>query len=164
MSKLPKGLRGLPKGVRLHPKFINYGFTKDGRVWSRLSSKFLKLQKNTDGHYHITVCGRLQLIHRLVLESFVGECPQGMECRHLDGNPQNNNLSNLRWGTHSDNVRDAVKHNNHVNQKISNDTVRLIHKLWSTKKYSKAAIGRMFNISRGAVCDYINKKRRSWIC
>lgn len=157
-------MKNLPQGVRLHPKFINYGLTKDGRVWSIISNRFLKPQRNTDGHYHVGINGKTRLIHRLILETFIGECPNDMECRHLDGNSKNNNLNNITWGTHSDNVRDAVKHNNHVNQKISNDTVRLIHKLWSTKKYSKATIGRMFSISRGAVCDYINNKRRSWIC
>lgn len=37
-------------------------------------------------------------IHRLVLEAFVGECPEGMKTRHLDGDPANNRLSNLKWG------------------------------------------------------------------
>ena len=37
-------------------------------------------------------------IHRLVLEAFVGECPEGMKAKHLDGDPANNRLSNLKWG------------------------------------------------------------------
>lgn len=52
-------------------------------------------------------------IHRLVLSAFIGECPQNNECRHLDGNRQNNHLKNLRWGTHQDNVQDCKSHGNY---------------------------------------------------
>jgi hypothetical protein len=52
-------------------------------------------------------------IHRLVLIAFVGDCPEGQEGCHLDGNPANNHLSNLRWGTASDNTRDKIRHGRH---------------------------------------------------
>ena len=48
--------------------------------------------------------------HKLVMEAFVGIRPQGMECCHNDGNPQNNHLSNLRWDTPKNNHADKVKH------------------------------------------------------
>lgn len=47
-------------------------------------------------------------VHRLVLEAFRGPCPEGMECRHIDGNQQNNWLSNLAWGTAKENAEDRV--------------------------------------------------------
>lgn len=49
-------------------------------------------------------------IHRLVLEAFSGPCPEGMGCRHLDGNQMNNWLSNLKWGTPQENADDRVRH------------------------------------------------------
>ena len=39
------------------------------------------------------------LVHRLVLEAFVGPRPDNCEARHLDGDPSNNRLDNLAWGT-----------------------------------------------------------------
>ena len=48
--------------------------------------------------------------HTLVMEAFVGLRPQGMECCHNDGNPQNNYLSNLRWDTPISNQADRVRH------------------------------------------------------
>lgn len=57
--------------------------------------------------------GSQRLVHRLVLEAFVGPCPEGMEACHGDGDTTNNELSNLRWGTSSENNYDIVRHGNH---------------------------------------------------
>jgi hypothetical protein len=38
-------------------------------------------------------------VHRLVLEAFVGPCPEGMQGCHRDDDPANNRLDNLEWGT-----------------------------------------------------------------
>ena len=55
------------------------------------------------GHRQVTLRrkGRVYglLIHRLVLEAFIGNCPKNMECRNLDGTSANNHLSISCWGT-----------------------------------------------------------------
>lgn len=43
-------------------------------------------------------------VHRLVLTAFVGPCPDGMECLHGEGGALDNRLTNLRWGTKSENM------------------------------------------------------------
>jgi hypothetical protein len=49
-------------------------------------------------------------VHRLVLEAFRGPPPEGMaECLHRDGDPMNNNIGNLAWGTPKDNARDRKR-------------------------------------------------------
>jgi hypothetical protein len=53
------------------------------------------------------------LVHRAVLEAFVGPCPTGQECCHNDGNAANNRLENLRWDTHKANGEDAMRHRTH---------------------------------------------------
>lgn len=55
-----------------------------------------------------------QRVHRLVLTAFTGPAPADAQCRHLDGDPTNNSLDNLAWGTQSENTRDAVKHGTHL--------------------------------------------------
>lgn len=53
-------------------------------------------------------------VHHLVLDTFSGTRPTpSHEARHLDGNPQNPLLTNLKWGTRSENMLDAVKHKTH---------------------------------------------------
>jgi hypothetical protein len=54
------------------------------------------------------------LIHRLVLLAFVGQAPKGLECRHLDGNPKNNRLENLCWGSSQEQADDRKRHGTNV--------------------------------------------------
>lgn len=51
-----------------------------------------------------------RLVHRMVLEVFVGVCPPGMQCRHLDGDRENNVVGNLSWGTARSNWDDRRRH------------------------------------------------------
>lgn len=59
------------------------------------------------------VTRRTAKVHVLVAAAFHGERPDGMEIRHLDGDPANNAASNLRYGTKSENMLDAVRHGTH---------------------------------------------------
>jgi len=73
---------------------------------------------NGNGHGYLTVSlyrrnsEVRRYIHRLVLEAFVGPCPPGQEACHGNGNPADNRLSNLRWDTRMENVRDTARHGN----------------------------------------------------
>lgn len=63
------------------------------------------------GHLSVALGrGNSQCVHKLVLLAFVGEAPDKHECLHMNGNPADNRLSNLRWGTRSENNIDAVLH------------------------------------------------------
>lgn len=48
-------------------------------------------------------------IHRLVAETFLDKSEEKNEVNHIDGNPQNNKVTNLEWCTHLENVRHAFK-------------------------------------------------------
>lgn len=56
-------------------------------------------------------------VHRLVLEAFVGPCPDGMECCHNNGDSADNRLENLRWDTSSANKLDNVRNGSHAQAK-----------------------------------------------
>lgn len=49
-------------------------------------------------------------MHRLVMETFVGPLPEGMETRHLNGDRWDARLCNLAYGTHSENMLDRTAH------------------------------------------------------
>ena len=103
--------------------FPNYAITKDGRVCSKprvswqghnLKGKWLKPQNGSSGYRFVILSINskkfTRLIHRLVLETYVGSCPLGSECRHFDGDKQNNRLENLCWGSHKENEQDKIRH------------------------------------------------------
>ena len=46
----------------------------------------------------------------LVAEAFIPNPNNYPEVCHKDGNPYNNHVSNLKWGTHYDNMQDAKRH------------------------------------------------------
>lgn len=53
---------------------------------------------------------RREWLHRVICLAFYGPCPADMEVRHLDGDPANNRVDNLRYGTHSENMHNRVRH------------------------------------------------------
>lgn len=59
-------------------------------------------------------------VHRLVLEAFVGPCPDGKEACHFPNRDvTDNRVINLRWGTHQDNMGDKVAHGTSSGWKLS---------------------------------------------
>ncbi len=66
-----------------------------------------------DGHSRVLIIGvGRELIHRLVLTAFDRPPDDGEQGRHRDGNPLNNHIANLRWGTQEDNWTDRKRHGN----------------------------------------------------
>lgn len=59
----------------------------------------------------------LMTVHKIVMLAFVGERPEGMETRHLDGDPTNNCLSNLAYGTAVENAQDQLRHGTNNNSR-----------------------------------------------
>lgn len=95
--------------------FPKYVVGSDGNVWSRHYGRWNLLKGCSSGEYRdITLCdGGRQIrkkIHHIVLEAFVGPCPPGLECRHKDGNRNNNSTGNIEWATHVENCADRVLH------------------------------------------------------
>lgn len=109
--------------------FDGYEVSDDGRVrsldrWvpagpSGKSARFvtgrvLKLRLRPPRGYPMVTLGHSdkRYVHRLVLEAFVGPCPDGMECLHRNDDPTDNRLCNLRWGTRAQNLADRVLNGN----------------------------------------------------
>lgn len=84
----------------------------------QIKSRFLSLQTMIRGGYASCVlyrfgAGENARVHILVAVAFIGPRPKGQIIRHLDGNPKNNRVSNLAWGTQSENLFDTVRHGRH---------------------------------------------------
>lgn len=94
--------------------------------------------------------GQRLRIHSLILTCFIGPAPPGHESLHYNGDRQDNRLANLRWGTRSQNMKDAVRHGTHVRgpgkDKLTDDQVREIRELGRRGKFG-TEIAPMFGIS-----------------
>lgn len=104
--------------LREHPTLLGYGCDEEGGIWSRRrTKKWRRLTpfRHHSGYLYFNPLGRSYKVHRFVLECYVGPCPEGMMCRHLDGDRTNNRLSNLAWGTAAENKADAIAHGTAVN-------------------------------------------------
>lgn len=134
------------KPIEGYPGYLVSNFGDVQSCWTRGKSsrmishwRSLKQHFSTGGYARISIQRNSEpftlTISRLVLKAFVGPCPEGMECRHLDGNQKNNRLDNLRWGTHIENEADKTSHGtrpygaNNVMAKITDDDVREIRRL-----------------------------------
>lgn len=96
------------------PGHSDYEVSSEGRVWSRprprVRGGLLSPYTGSHGYLMTKLNDRNWAIHKLVALAFLGPCPPGMEVRHLDGDRQNARLTNLAYGTKSENRRDRFQH------------------------------------------------------
>lgn len=120
-------------------------------------------------HYpNVVIEGKSILVHRAVLEAFVGPCPDGMECRHLNGDRRDNRLGNLAWGTRQENMADNVLHNKtckgekNSGARLTAEAVRCIRDR-AARGEKHEAIARDYNIARSAITRIANRTRWSHV-
>jgi hypothetical protein len=149
--------------------YPNYRVSRGGVVYSRArTGRWHRLVPFLDTSGYPTVIlyrrgeggvsvGRNRSVHRIVLEAFVGPRPTGMQCRHLDGNPRNNWLDNLRWGTPCENAADAARHGRtprgerNGNAVLTDAQAREVFELYRTDVPCRATLARMFGVSWGTI-------------
>ena len=90
------------------PGFPNYTICKDGVVMGKAEKK-QTLGKN--GYRYVTLYSNNQskklYIHRLLAELYIPNPECKRTVNHIDGNKQNNCLTNLEWHTDSENIKHA---------------------------------------------------------
>lgn len=170
----------VPAGFRVITGFPRYAINEFGTVlsickttktatlaWSEARER--TPARNRDGYYQVMLrhAGHVRniLVHVLVLEVFIGPRPEGMQCRHIDGNPANNHVSNLAWGTGHENNSDQVRHGTriqgatHPMSKLTEDDVLEIRRRRANGE-SLMSLAREFHLTKTTVCEIA--KRRTW--
>lgn len=163
--------------------FPHYRIGSDQTIWSRRIKghatrigpwKKLKQTPNHLGYLYCDACSQGKTkrlaVHRLMMLAFVGPCPKGLEVLHIDGVKTNNILSNLRYGTHKENMQDMVKHGHFVHpnckgeevgtSKLTEEQVRQIRSLHVPRKFPMRKLAEMFGVSRSNIKQII--RRTSW--
>lgn len=94
------------------PEFIpgtDYCVSDDGVVFGLRGRPLKPYVGDRAGHLRVDLKDRRPYVHQLVAEVFIGPCPDGQEVRHLNGDPADNRVENLAYGTRSENLRDSVR-------------------------------------------------------
>lgn len=95
--------------------YRSYEVSSDGRV--RRDGRELKGFVDRYGYRTVLLSyaglSRRFKVHRLVCEAFHGPALGGLQAAHLDGNPLNNDASNLAWKSAADNNADKLLHGTH---------------------------------------------------
>ena len=164
------------------PGFPHYFADEKGNIYSEKISNSIKLYnppkilKANKGRYGYLAVGLRRegatyrkSIHRLILKTFIGECPPNCEGCHNNGDHTNNGIDNLRWDTKSGNASDRIKHNTvtkgekNGNHKLNELQVRITIRLlqMTYRKYGTGQyLSQIWGVSRFA----INKiaRNKSW--
>jgi hypothetical protein len=115
-------------------------------------------------------------IHSLIAEAFYGIRQPGQDINHIDGNILNNNITNLEYCTHSDNILHAYRMGlekpmsgeKNGMHKLSADSVKYIRNFYQNAKASglrtpyRTYLAEMFGVSPATIKDICLQRRNSW--
>lgn len=95
-------------------------------------------------------------VNRLILAAFYG-WKDRLISLHLDDNPKNNRVKNLKWGTHKENTQDALSKKRleygerHHAAKITYEIVDKIFELKKTTNMTNTEIGKIFGVTKSCI-------------
>ena len=89
-----------------------YRVSNTGKVFGIKRKNILAAAPNEKGYMYVVLCknGKMKSkrVHKIVMLAFRGEA-NGLEINHIDGDKKNNNLSNLEYCTHYENMHHAIR-------------------------------------------------------
>lgn len=146
-------------------EFPDYFADTDGNIWREKNGKLKKIKSPNAPYSQFNLykdkIPKSSRVHRIILETFIGPCPKGMEACHNNGIKSDNRLINLRWDTRKSNTKDKELHGvipkgeNHYLAKLNNKKVKFIKILHTEFKWSAQKIhnnfGKIWKVSRGAI-------------
>lgn len=128
-----------------------------------IKERILKAPPDEWGYPQVRLLGRTFKVHRLMAMVFLGERPDGFVVRHKDGNPKNNTLDNLEYGTASQNVMDCYSYRGYLSktQKLMpSDAIEIKQRLSNGER--GVDLAREFGVSQQNVCDIKNYRTFAW--
>lgn len=142
--------------------------TQIGR-WGKPFTRRLKGQILSPGQYcksgHMSVVlghgAPGSPVHQLILKTFAGPTPEGQEVRHKNGNPKDNRLKNLVYGTRTDNILDVYRLGR-AWRKLTTADVREIRKNLALGKPG-SALAKEYGVSDTIISKIKTRRCYKWL-
>ena len=88
---------------------------RDGMLYRKQKTRNTEIgavagNKRKDGYFHVRVDGKRQMWHRIIFVMHFGWAPETVD--HIDGNPSNNKIENLRAATRAQNQHNRKQNKN----------------------------------------------------
>lgn len=123
----------------------NYTIYTNGKVYSKRKNRYLKGATNNSGYIQYYLDGKWEKSHRLVAKCFIPNEDGKTEVNHKDRDKENNDVSNLEWVTHSENIQHAQdnkkwggrKKGFKVSNKSKQKSSESAHKRWGKLKHGE---------------------------
>ena len=138
-------------GRRNNPKIMKLGYCRRG---------YIRYKFNINGNK------TNYSVHRLVAEAFIPNTDNKPQVNHIDGNKENNHVSNLEWVTNQENIDHA-----HANGLFDYDSVEWnrptaltkevadsIRKLYKESSLTQRQIADAYLVSQGTIGSITNNK------
>lgn len=137
-------------------KYINKGGENECWEWLRSC--------NTRGYGNISINNKMYKSHRVVYELIFGKIPVGMHVLHHCDNRKCCNPNHLFLGNNEDNIRDKIKkgrqsRGERSNNKLKEEQVLEIRKLYSLGNYSQKEIARKFGVGHTIIGSIVTRKK-----
>lgn len=148
-----------------------YKISNLGRVYSFKSNRCLKTTPHYKNKYlQVTLSKPSKIktfrVHRIAADHFIPNPNNYLEVNHIDGNKNNNTISNLEWVTRCQNMSHArnsglidISGENNPMVKLTNIQVKQILNL--LEFHTQLEVAKMFNISQTHVSQLFRGIRRS---
>lgn len=127
---------------------------RKGQGQMHMTGRVLKQMLGWNKKYlQVNLSRKSFMVHHLIAKTFLGERPATAVVRHLDGDFTNNRLSNLSYGTQSENLQDCYAYGGRAGQGIlSREDVFEIRSLLEAGVTQKE-IGQRFGIAQTTVSN-----------
>lgn len=143
--------------VRKIPGFDFFWISAHGDVWSEsrqvpsgfgtiwTKAKWLKTSKDKSGHLKVTLCEHRKMhykrVHVLVALTWIGHPPfEGAMVLHKNDDKDNNHFSNLKYGTHLENMRDRHENGGIFNSGNAIQSVEQLREIYLATKTKKMSV------------------------
>jgi hypothetical protein len=130
-----------------------YILSSDGKIYSKLSNKYLKPFFNTKKYACVTIFKKDERIHRLVAHHFIPNPNNLPQVNHIDGNKLNNDISNLEWISNRDNC--LHYHNSNLSNIYKTESGKYSVRVYLNKKQNHIGTFNTIEKAKNALSTFL---------